>query len=321
MEGIVKPSSILENTDERILRIEEGMPKGILKNPDSLNEKKIKKPARFNDLSKRENDDFLNRGILDSWKVTVDKELLPDEDPLPSIKKEVKEKNINDRLKNEKTWKKEFRNENNPGIFNTMKNFIMPNKKKLELKRNTYENEKLKDPELTKLNFVRSLKDKDAYDKFKKYLKNLRNFDEIKSDYEVYKNKYEADLKEYKELKKMKNNDAQMLRYIVDKKYQLQDELNELMKKEKYFKELRVIKETYEKPDREYFLIRNHQQKEDVLGNVPPYAWTYKDRTTTRKGGKRHARYAKDARKTRKVRKSKKTRKVRKIRKTKNNKN
>lgn len=42
MEGIVKPTSILENTDERILRIEEGMPKGILKNPDSLNEKKIK---------------------------------------------------------------------------------------------------------------------------------------------------------------------------------------------------------------------------------------------------------------------------------------
>ena len=92
----------------------------------------------------------------------------------------------------------------------------------------------------------------------------------------------------------------------VDKNHQLKYDLEELQKKANRIKEIERNKTIIEKdyyPDREnreYFLIRNYQNKNDGSGNIPSYGLVYRNRT--KKGGKRNVKQAKKTRKARKRR-------------------
>jgi hypothetical protein len=271
---------------------------------------KTRKHVKFNNKDKETNDYFLNMGIPDKMNVVVTYQE-PPENMNNELTKEQKEQNRNDRLKNEKKWTQDYKNEmkqkNNPTILKKMKDFIMPNNKKLELKSNTNENEIMNvDSTLNNLTLIKPMSE-DEFIIFRKALKDIKNYELKLDDFEYSKRKYDEDRANFI---KMLDNKELTKTEEVDKNHQLKYDLEELQKKANRIKEIERNKTIIEKdyyPDREnreYFVFRNYKNKTDGRGSIPEYGIAYRNRT--KKGGKRnvkHSRKTKKAKKTRKARK------------------
>ena len=271
---------------------------------------KTRKNVKFNNKDKETNDFFLNMGIPDKMNVAVTYQD-PPENMNNELTKEQKQQNRKDRLKNEEKWSQDYKNEmkqkNNLKILKKMKEFIMPNKKKLdlklELKRNTNENEKMnEDPTLNNLQLIKSMS-KDEFIIFRKALKDIKNYKLKLHDFEIYERKYNEDRANFK---KMIDNKELTKTEEVDKKHQLKYDLEELQRKENRIKEIErnktIIEEEYypDRENREYFVFRNYKNKTDGSGTIPEFGLAYRNRT--KKGGKKNV---KNARKTRKRRNNK----------------
>jgi hypothetical protein len=273
---------------------------------------KTRKNVKFNNKDKETNDYFLNMGIPDKMNVVVTYQE-PPENMNNELTKEQKEQNRNDRLKNEKKWTQDYKNEmkqkNNPSILKKMKDFIMPNKKKLELKSNTNENEIMNaDPTLKNLTLIKPMSE-DEFIIFRKALKDIKNYELKLDDFEYSKRKYDEDRANFI---KMLDNKELTKTEEVDKNHQLKYDLEELQKKANRIKEIERNKTIIEKdyyPDREnreYFVFRNYKNKTDGRGSIPEYGIAYRNRTN--KGGKRNVKQAKKTRKAKNTRKARKRR-------------
>jgi hypothetical protein len=268
---------------------------------------RTRKNVKFNNNDKETNEYFLNMGFPDKMNV-VRTYQEPPENMNNELTKEQKEQNRNDRLKNEKKWTQDYKNEmkqkNNLTILKKMKEFIMPNKKKLELKRNTDENEKMnEDPTLNNLQLIKPMSE-DEFIIFRKALKDIKNYELKLDDFEYSKRKYDEDRANFI---KMLDNKELTKTEEVDKKHQLEYDFGELQKKANRIKEIdknkRIIEKDYypDRENREYFLIRNYQNKNDGKGNTPSYGLVYRNRT--KKGGKRNVKHARKTKKAKKARK------------------
>lgn len=270
---------------------------------------RTRKNVKFNNKDKETNDYFLNMGIPDKMNVVVTYQE-PPENMNNELTKEQKEQNRKERLKNEKKWTQEYKNEmkqkNNLTILKKMKDFIMPNKKKLELKRNTDENEKMnEDPTLNNLQLIKPMSE-DEFIIFRKALKDIKNYKLKLHDFEYYKRKYNEDRANFI---KMLDNKELTKTEEVDKKHQLEYDLEELQKKANRIKEIErnktIIEEDYypDRENREYFVFRNYKNKTDGSGTIPEYGLAYRNRT--KKGGKRNVKHARKTKKARKRRNNK----------------
>jgi hypothetical protein len=188
-----------------------------------------------------------------------------------------------------------------------MKDFLMPNKKKIELKRNTDENEIMnEDPTLKNLTLFKPMSE-DEVITFRKVLKDIKNYDWKLDDYRHSKSNFDEANSNFI---KMRNNKELTKTEEVDKKYQLKYQEEELKKKFDRIQEIgrnkSIIERDYypDRENREYFLIKNYKNKNDAKGNIPDYGIAYRNKS--RKGGfKRKGRRSRKTNKTRKTKRSK----------------